>query len=134
MSEPAEGEVIKVTDDNVKIEQSTLCAAQHLTMKRLYIKSRGEFIEVMFTPDCGRHLIIRDKTRHFCIRREDETIRELRPPTCGFACCEVCEDMKEKLREIIQKCGKWIDKEKIKNMEEYIGRENTVNWAREAAE
>lgn len=95
-----------------------------IIIHRIYIKLSGKWVEAHKTADCPRHLIIADKTRHFCVGCND-TIRELPPPTIPFMCGLVCDEMKQKFREAIKEYEAYLTEAQKRYMQEYIAKENT---------
>jgi hypothetical protein len=94
---------------------------------RLYVKLDGEWVETYKTADCFRHLITADKTHHFCVGYNN-TIHELPPPTCPFLCGHVCDEMKRKYRAELEAHGKWFTEDQRRCFEEFLTKENTVEW------
>lgn len=112
----------------LKIEKQNVPGfSSNVFVNRVYIKLGGKWVETYKTADCPRHLITADKTRHFCIGHND-TIKELPPVTVPFMCGNVCDEMKRQFRKVIEEHGAYLTESEKQYMQDYIAKENTVEW------
>lgn len=97
-----------------------------ITFNRVSIELNGEFIELVRTPDCQRHFVTRDRTRHFCIWWDE--IRELpRRYEQILYCGQVCEYMKAIYQREIDQHGQWLSEKALAFMQSYLEKKNTVD-------
>ncbi len=99
----------------------------------LYMEIGEELVEVRKTADCPRHIVTRDKRRHFCVG-DDEHAYPLPESNCSFMCTEVCQDKKRMLQEEIEEHGAYLDAKTLEYINAYIAKDDTFQRSEEKGE